>query len=80
MERKPTKWVRSQSFSKIFASSYGITKNEDIFRIDVGDEMTRFGPAEDDFAFVSEVQIITNTQGIRVLRDLLNEMASKGEF
>jgi hypothetical protein len=80
MEKKSAQWVRSPSFRKIFASSYGVTRNEDLYRIDFGDEITRFGPREEDFAFVSEVQIISNKEGMKALRNLLNEMANKGEL
>lgn len=80
MEKKSAQWVRSPIFRKIFASSFGITKNQDLYRIDFGDEITKFGPKDEDFAFVSEVQIISNKEGIQALRNLLNDMATKGEL
>lgn len=68
---KKSKWTRSPSFRKYFATSFGISKVGNYIRLDFGDERVQF--SKEDAANVSECQIITDINGFNTFLDLLNK-------
>ena len=77
---KPMKWVRSPSFRKYFATSFGVSKSGDIFRLDFGDEATKFSDKPEDFAYVSEAQIIMPKEAVKALYYMLKKMDKEEAF
>ncbi len=77
---KPRKWIRSPSFKKYFATSFGVTKTEKIFRLDFGDEATKFSDKPEDFAYVSEAQIVMTKEAIKTLYNMFKKMDEEGAF
>jgi hypothetical protein len=74
---KKSRWVRSPSFSKYFATTFGITKSGDHFRLDFGDERVQF--AEKEFANVSDCQIVIDKEGFDKFFNLLKIFREKIE-
>lgn len=69
--KKKSKWIRSPSFKKYFATSFGITKSGNFYRLDFGDEKVQF--AKDDTANVSECQLIIDKKSFEVFLNLLKK-------
>jgi len=69
------KWVRAPNFQKYFSTNYGITRTDDIIRLDFGNEQVQF--SEEETAYVSECQVIMDMKNFNVFFEMLKRQHKK---
>ena len=69
---KDNQWIRNPQHHKYYATVFGITRTDNVFRIEIGKEQMTMPDKKK--ASISDCQIIMDQSGFVALHDLLNSV------